>query len=176
MSAWYIKSTLTKNIYVLIKHFGVRLFEMWLLQKGKSVINLFLPYSMARNRSSNIKDTFFYFHINAPSDVMIIAGYADLSHQFTANSPQEAMEWVEQIKIVLRGKQTFLCTSFPHSYCMCSFIWRALLPLLMFLPFLCPPVWINGWRIGDVICSDSKVILSYINKIDLRWLFKSHKG
>lgn len=39
---------------------------------------------------------------------MIIAGYADLSHQFTANSPQEAMEWVEQIKIVLRGKQTFL--------------------------------------------------------------------
>lgn len=36
---------------------------------------------------------------------MIIVG---LSHQFTASSPQEASEWVEQIKIVLRGKETFL--------------------------------------------------------------------
>lgn len=35
---------------------------------------------------------------------MIIVG---LSHQFTASSPQEASEWVEQIKIVLRGKETF---------------------------------------------------------------------
>lgn len=35
-----------------------------------------------------------------------------LSYQFTANSPQEAAEWVDQIKIVLRGKQEFLCTVF----------------------------------------------------------------
>ena len=76
---------------------------------------------------------------------MIIAGYANLSHQFTANSPQEAMEWVEQIKIVLRGKQAFLCTFFvSHSYCMCSFICRTLFPLLKFLPFLCLAVSING--------------------------------
>lgn len=35
---------------------------------------------------------------------------ATLSYQFTANSPQEAVEWVDQIKIVLRGKQEFLST------------------------------------------------------------------
>lgn len=30
------------------------------------------------------------------------------SYQFTAGSPQEAKEWVDQIKIVLRGKREFL--------------------------------------------------------------------
>lgn len=31
-----------------------------------------------------------------------------LPYQFTAGSPQEAKEWVDQIKIVLRGKREFL--------------------------------------------------------------------
>lgn len=30
------------------------------------------------------------------------------SRQFTASGPQEASEWVEQIKIVLRGKHMFI--------------------------------------------------------------------
>lgn len=34
--------------------------------------------------------------------------YVCFSRQFTASGPQEASEWVEQIKIVLRGKHMFI--------------------------------------------------------------------